>query len=75
MEVSQVAGRGIDPAHELAHLGARFVVVGGTARWLRGDTRPPGDLDVVVTDGQVPDLVRALQALGVEVGTLAVTDV
>lgn len=67
MDLVGLAERSTVLAHELVRHGAHFIVVGGTARWLEGDPRPPRDLDVVVTDDQIPDLVRALHALGVEI--------
>jgi hypothetical protein len=58
--------RTVTLAAELASLGARFVVVGSTARLLRGE-RParPADLDVVVEEADVDPLVAALHAIGV----------
>jgi hypothetical protein len=67
MDLVGVPGRSTALARELMRLGAQFVVVGGTARWLRGDPRPPRDLDIVVTDDEVPDLVTALNHIGVDV--------
>ena len=50
----------------LTAAGARMVVVGSTASWLRGDrAQAPRDLDVAVLPEQLPALVRALTALGV----------
>lgn len=51
-------------ARELVRLGARVVVVGGTARLLRDGDGDPGDLDLVVADVDLPDLVAALVLLG-----------
>lgn len=48
----------------LAEGGASFVVVGGTARHLRGDPRRPRDLDVVVLPGALDGLAQAVTALG-----------
>ena len=53
------------PARELLHGGARFVVVGGAARWLLGESAAPRDLDVAVKDAMVPALVAALDGIGV----------
>ena len=53
-------------AVELAARGADFVVVGGTARWLRGATRWPRDLDIAVAEDRSHTLVRALADLGVD---------
>lgn len=60
-------------ARELALLGADVVVVGSTARLLRGQAVDPADLDVSVSDECVPSLARALAALGspVDAGRLS----
>jgi hypothetical protein len=60
-------------ARELALLGADVVVVGSTARLLRGFRVDPADLDVAVRDDALPSLVHALAALGspVDAGRLA----
>ena len=47
---------------------ARLVVVGGTARHLRGSAHRPRDLDVVVAARDVPRLVETLRLLGVDSG-------
>ena len=47
--------------------GARFVVVGSTARWLTTGTGSPGDLDIVLDASDLPLLTSALGALGVTV--------
>lgn len=52
-------------AVELLRHGARFVVVGSAARWLRSGEGTPRDLDVVVDRPDLPLLVGALAALGV----------
>ncbi len=51
-------------AAALARRGARVVVVGGTARWLRHGGRRPLDLDVCVRPDAVAGLVSALEGLG-----------
>ena len=51
----------------LTAAGAQMVVVGSTASWLRGDrAQAPRDLDVAVLPEQLPALVGALGALGVD---------
>lgn len=60
--------RSVALAVELTRAGGRLVVVGGTARALRGSGTRARDLDVRVADDDVPPLVHALDALGVEVG-------
>lgn len=52
-------------AVELLRQGARFVVVGGTARRLVTGRGSPGDLDVVVDAADLPRLLAALAVLGV----------
>ena len=49
----------------LAEAGSRFVVVGGTARFLRTDQRRPRDLDLVVRPVDERVLDAAFAALGV----------
>jgi len=44
---------------------AKAVVVGGTARWLRGRDGWPRDLDLVVASQDVPGLATALTAVRV----------
>ena len=56
--------RPVDLAVALVRGGAEVVVVGGTARLLRGEAHRPRDLDVVVAQEAVPALVQALGALG-----------
>ena len=51
----------------LVRHGAELVVVGGTARWLRGGPQAPRDLDLAVAEADLPALVDALAHLGVEV--------
>lgn len=55
-------------AVELLRHGARFVVVGSTARWLWSGEGTPRDLDVVVDPADLPLLVGALATLGVRLG-------
>jgi hypothetical protein len=66
-----VAGRSTALAVQLAQRGARFVVVGGTAGWLRDGARDespsPRDLDVVVTGQQISTLVFALGQICVQI--------
>ena len=62
-----VAGRSVALAVELVHRGAKFVVVGGTARWLTEGSRQPRDLDVAVDEEEVPTLVSALAQVGVHI--------
>ena len=62
-----VAGRSVALAVELVCRGAKFVVVGGTARWLTEGSRQPRDLDVAVDDEEVPTLVSALAQVGVHI--------
>lgn len=57
--------RPVDLAVALVRAGADVVVVGGTARLLRGAARPPRDLDVAVAPSAVDGLVAALGQLGV----------
>jgi NAD(P)-dependent dehydrogenase (short-subunit alcohol dehydrogenase family) len=57
--------RPVDLAVALARAGAEVVVVGGTARLLRGAARAPRDLDVAVAPSAVDGLVGALGSLGV----------
>lgn len=57
----------LELAAELLARGARMTVVGGTARRLAGDPRPPRDLDVVVAEDDVDALVHALAGLGAPV--------
>jgi hypothetical protein len=64
-----VAGRTVVLAVELVHRGAKLVVVGGTARWLTGESRQPRDLDVAVIEGEVPTLVSALAQIGVHISS------
>ncbi|WP_323095669.1 hypothetical protein [Intrasporangium sp. YIM S08009] len=64
-------GRPATLAALLARHGARFVVVGSTARWLTTDTGSPGDLDVVVDASDLPLLAEALGAIGVPVDAAA----
>lgn len=61
--------RPVDLAVALTAAGARMVVVGGVARRLRGSQHRPRDLDVVVAPADLPDLVDALRALGVDAVT------
>lgn len=63
--VTDLATRPAVLACELLHRGARFVVVGGAARWLLGESAAPRDLDVAVKDAMVPALVAALDGIGV----------
>jgi NADPH-dependent ferric siderophore reductase len=65
--VIDIARRPAVLAAELARRGADVVVVGGTARWLRGAKQRPRDLDVVVDPASVPALVDALESLAVPV--------
>lgn len=44
--------------------GARFEVVGSTARYLAGDPRAPRDLDVAVRPDDVEALAAALAGVG-----------
>lgn len=52
-------------AVELLRQGARFVIVGGTARRLLTKQGAPRDLDVVVDTPDLSRLVAALAAMGV----------
>ena len=52
-------------ATELQRHGARFVVVGSTARWLATGHGTPRDLDVAVRRDDLAGLVTALAGLGV----------
>jgi hypothetical protein len=63
----EVADRSTALAVELVKRGARLIVVGGTARWLRDGLRWPRDLDVVVPSREVPQLVTALAQIGVHI--------
>ncbi|WP_345482209.1 hypothetical protein [Amnibacterium soli] len=47
----------------LTEAAAAFVIVGGTARLLRGDRHTPSDLDVAATSDQSVRLSIALRAL------------
>ncbi len=62
---SLVADRSTSLAVELVYRGAQVVVVGGTALWLRGGSRWPRDLDLTVTEREVPALLSALAQIGV----------
>ena len=62
-----VSRRSTDLAEVLARHGARFVVVGGTARRLRGGSHGPRDLDVAVLAADVPGLARVLHGLSTPV--------
>lgn len=53
-------------AVELRRQGARFVIVGGTARRLLTGQGAPRDLDVVVDAPDLPRLVAALAEVGVK---------
>jgi hypothetical protein len=64
-----VAGRSVALAVELVHRGAKLVVVGGTARWLTGASRPPRDLDVAVAEEEVSTLGSALAQIGVHLSS------
>ena len=64
---SLVADRSTSLAVELVLRGAQVVVVGGTALWLRGGSRWPRDLDLTVTEPEVPALVSALAQIGVHI--------
>jgi len=61
----------VDLAVALVRGGAEVVVVGGTARLLRGAPHRPRDLDVVVAEQAVPALVGALGELGETVSVAA----
>lgn len=52
-------------AVELLRQGARFVIVGGTARRVLTGQGAPRDLDVVVDAPDLPRLVAALAVVGV----------
>lgn len=60
-----IAERSAELAITLTAYGARFVVVGSTARRLRGCDLCPGDLDVVVVPGELSGLAGALHEVGV----------
>lgn len=62
-----LADRSVALAVSLHRAGARFTVVGGTARWLLGARLPPADLDLVVAPLSLPALRASLQALGADV--------
>ena len=66
-DTTDLRGRPATLAILLVRHGARFVVVGSTARWLTTGTGSPGDLDVVVDASDLPLLAEALGALGVHV--------
>ena len=63
--VTDLCDRPARLAVELLRHGARFVVVGSAARWLRSGEGTPRDLDVAVDRPDLPLLVGALAALGV----------
>ena len=65
--MTDLRGRPATLAALLARHGARFVVVGGTARWLTTGSGSPGDLDVVVAASDLPLLASALGAVGAPV--------
>lgn len=60
-----IVGRPAALAGQLVAGGARVVVVGGRAHWLRSGRGMPRDLDVVVEERDLPGLVSALGRLGV----------
>jgi hypothetical protein len=66
-----VAGRSTALAVELVHRGAQVVIVGGTARWLTDGSHRPRDLDVAITEREVPTLVNALAQIGVHICAVA----
>ncbi|GAA5016894.1 hypothetical protein GCM10023258_02850 [Terrabacter aeriphilus] len=63
--MTDLAGRPAALATELLRHGARFVVVGSTARRLTTGEGTPHDLDVTVCRGDLPRLAAALAGLGV----------
>ena len=65
--MTDLRGRPATLATLLVRHGARFVVVGSTARWLTTGTGSPGDLDVVVDATDLPLLAGALGAIGAPV--------
>jgi hypothetical protein len=62
-----VCRRSTDLAVALVANGVRFVVVGGTSRWLRGSSARPRDLDIAVVPAEVPRLAGVLASLGTHV--------
>jgi hypothetical protein len=66
VDLAVVAARSADLARELTLAGARVVVVGSTARRLRGEAGvPPRVLDVVVDADEVCRLTAALRRFGI----------
>lgn len=63
-----IAERSAELAVRLVAEGARFVIVGSTARRLRGAGVCPGDLDVAVTPQDLPNLAQPLATLGAHLG-------
>ncbi|MEW1952262.1 hypothetical protein [Terrabacter sp. NPDC080008] len=63
--MTDLRGRPAVLATELLRRGARFVVVGSTARWLTTGHGVPRDLDVAVCRDDLPALAAALGRLGV----------
>jgi hypothetical protein len=67
VDLAVVAARSADLARELTLAGARAVVVGSTARRLRGEAGvTPRDLDVVVDIDDVRRLSAAMRRLGID---------
>lgn len=58
-----VSRRSTELARVLSQLGGRCVVVGGTARRLRGRRHHPRDLDVTVARADLDSLAAALSVL------------
>jgi hypothetical protein len=62
--MTDLRGRPAKLAVQLRRYGARFVVVGSTARWLVTGEGSPRDLDVVVEARDLPRFTAALEGLG-----------